>query len=224
MKVMILAAGRGERMRPLTDHTPKPLLEVGGKPLIVWHLEALARQDFREVVINHAYLGEQIEQRLGNGAHWGLHIQYSREGVALETAGGIALALPLLGEEPFMVINADVFTHFDFSRLRHVLTPMHYAHLVMVDNPLQHSDGDFAYHQGCLSLEGAPRLTFAGIGVYHPALFDRVVCGAKHKLAGLLRTAISQQQVGATHYQGIWYDIGTPERLAALNQELRNVY
>ena len=147
MKAMILAAGRGERMRPLTDHTPKPLLKVGGKPLIVWHLERLAKAGFKEVVINHAHLGEQIEQALGDGSQWGLDIQYSPEKIALETAGGIANALPLLGSSPFLVVNGDTFTEINFADLTNVLQANHHAHLVLVNNPPQHPNGDFAIGQ-----------------------------------------------------------------------------
>ncbi len=222
MKVMILAAGRGERMRPLTDRTPKPLLAVGGKPLIVWHLERLAAAGFVEVVINHAHLGEQIEKALGNGSHWGLSIRYSAEAVALETAGGIAHALPLLGESPFLVVNGDVYTEFDFSHLKTTLQPNKHAHLVLVNNPPQHLQGDFALDGNVLSLEGGQMLTFAGIGVYHPALFAGVECGAKAKLAPLLYAAIKNHQASAEHYTGVWHDIGTPERLQELDMELKS--
>ena len=146
MKAMILAAGRGERMRPLTDRSPKPLLVVGGKPLIVWHLERLAAAGFVDVVINHAHLGEQIEAALGNGSHWGLSIEYSTEKVALETAGGIANALPLLGENPFLVVNGDIYTEVDFSQLKTALQPNKQAHLVLVNNPPQHPNGDFGFN------------------------------------------------------------------------------
>jgi len=222
MKVMILAAGRGERMRPLTDHTPKPLLEVGGKPLIVWHLERLAKAGFHEVTINHAHLGNQLETALGDGSRWGLSIQYSPEKVALETAGGIAYALPLLGDTPFLVINGDVYTEIDFSILRHVLQPRHLAHLVMVNNPPQHPQGDFSYLDGKLAPEGEIKLTFSGVGVYHPRLFAEVVRGEAAKLAPLLKVAIGEGLVTATHYQGVWHDIGTPARLKQLDEQLGN--
>ena len=220
MKTMILAAGRGERMRPLTDHTPKPLLPVGGKPLIVWHLERLSYAGFREVIINHAHLGSQIEAALGNGQRWGLSIRYSAEMIALETAGGIANALPLLGEQPFLVVNSDVFTDVDFNKLENALHKDKLAHLILVDNPPQHPDGDFSLDNDQLALDGARRLTFSGIAVYHPALFADVEQGHAAKLAPLLRRAISQGLASAEHYQGKWYDIGTPERLHDLNQEL----
>lgn len=220
MKAMILAAGRGERMRPLTDHTPKPLLPVGGKPLIVWHLEGLARAGFRDIVINHAHLGDQIERTLGDGSRYGVRIQYSNEGEALETAGGIAYALPLLGNAPFLVVNGDVFCDFDFSQI--VQQPMDgvVAHLVLVDNPPQHPQGDFALDHGRLVEGGDARLTFSGIGVYRPELFASVVRGSKAKLAPLLRAEISQGQVSAEHYRGCWVDVGTPERLQALDATL----
>lgn len=220
MKAMILAAGRGERMRPLTDHTPKPLLQIGGKPLIIWHLERLSDAGFRDIIINHAHLGSQIEAALGNGQRWGLSIRYSAEMIALETAGGIANALPLLGEQPFLVVNSDVFTDMDFSKLKNALHKDKLAHLILVDNPPQHPDGDFSLDNDQLTLHGARRLTFSGIAVYHPALFADVEQGHAAKLAPLLRLAISQGLASAEHYQGKWYDIGTPERLHDLNQEL----
>ncbi|MFZ9642984.1 MAG: N-acetylmuramate alpha-1-phosphate uridylyltransferase MurU [Candidatus Methylopumilus sp.] len=218
MKAMILAAGRGERMRPLTDHTPKPLLLVGGKPLIVWHLERLAQAGFKEVVINHAHLGAQIEKALGNGSAWGLSIEYSPESTALETAGGIANALHLLGEAPFLVINGDVFTEIDFGALQ--LAAPYLAHLVLVDNPSQHPEGDFALHAGKVSDEGDHQLTFSGIGVYHPRLFAELERGQAAKLAPLLRSAMAKGLVTGQHYQGVWHDIGTPARLALLDQAL----
>lgn len=220
MKAMILAAGRGERMRPLTDHTPKPLLKVGGKPLIVWHLERLAKTGFKEVVINHAYLGGQIEAVLGNGDQWGLFIQYSPEKTALETAGGIANALHLLGEKPFLVVNGDIFTEIDFASLKAALMPNNLVHLVMVNNPPQHTQGDFAYQDGRLSLEGATKLTFSGVGIYHPDLFANVQRGEPAKLAPLLKAAIAKGQATAQHHQGVWHDIGTPERLQDLDTQL----
>ncbi|MDO9282310.1 MAG: nucleotidyltransferase family protein [Methylotenera sp.] len=223
MKAMILAAGRGERMRPLTDHTPKPLLKVGGKPLIVWHLERLALAGFKDVVINHAHLGEQIEAALGDGSQWGLHIQYSPEKIALETAGGIANALPLLGSEPFLVVNGDTFTEVNFANIK--LTPNNLAHLVLVDNPPQHSQGDFVYDNGVLKNDDTEnmansKLTFSGVGVYHPSLFVSVQRGDPAKLAPLLRQAIAENRASAEHFQGVWHDIGTPERLATLDKHL----
>lgn len=226
MRAMILAAGRGERMRPLTDHTPKPLLPVAGKPLIVWHIERLARAGVRQLVINHAYLGAQIEAALGHGASWGVEIAYSAEGTALETAGGIAYALPLLGDAPFLVVNGDVYTDIAFETL--ALPPGKLAHLVMVDNPPQHPQGDFVLSAGLISAptEDAPqtaahaRLTFSGVGVYDPALFAPVQRGQAAKLAPLLRGAMQHQQVSGQRHTGLWHDIGTPERLAALDAML----
>ncbi len=221
MKAMILAAGRGERMRPLTDHTPKPLLKVGGKPLIVWHLERLAKAGFKEIVINHAHLGEQLEQALGDGSQWSLHIQYSPEKIALETAGGIANALPLLGAEPFLVVNGDTFTEIDFGVLTHALQANNHAHLVLVNNPPQHTNGDFAIEAGRLKNTGEKMLTFSGVGVYHPDLFANVTRGEPAKLAPLLRQAIAEDQATAEYYQGVWHDIGTPERLNLLDEQLK---
>jgi N-acetyl-alpha-D-muramate 1-phosphate uridylyltransferase len=218
MKAMILAAGRGERMRPLTDHIPKPLLTVGGKSLIVWHLERLAKAGFKEVVINHAHLGEQIEQALGDGSVWGLNIQYSPETAALETAGGIANALPLFGDAPFLVVNGDVFTEVDFGALQ--LVSPNLAHLVMVDNPPQHPDGDFVVNSGKVTNQGNHKLTFSGVGIYHPALFVDVEQGQAEKLAPLLRSAMTKGLVTGEHYQGVWHDIGTPERLSFLDKQL----
>jgi MurNAc alpha-1-phosphate uridylyltransferase len=221
MKAMILAAGRGERMRPLTDTTPKPLLQVCGKPLIVWHLERLAKAGFRDIVINHAHLGEQIEASLGNGARWGLSIQYSAEGQALETAGGIAKALHLLGEAPFLVVNGDTFTDIDFHGLKAVLRSDQLAHLVLVDNPPQHPAGDFVLQNGRVVPDGDVRLTFSGTGVYRPALFQAVQPGQSAKLAPLLRDAIAMGKVTATHHRGVWHDIGTPQRLHELDTQLK---
>ena len=214
---MILAAGRGERMRPLTDHTPKPLLPIAGKPLIVWHLERLSQAGFKEVVINHAHLGGMIEAALQDGAQWGLHIEYSAETVALETAGGIANALHLLGDEQFLVVNGDVFTDISFANLK--LSPGNLAHLVLIDNPPQHQQGDFAFVDETIKLDGEPKLTFSGVGVYHPALFAGIKHGEPAKLAPLLKQAIADGKVSAEHFRGVWHDIGTPERLTALNQQ-----
>lgn len=219
MRAMILAAGRGERMRPLTDYTPKPLLRVGGKPLIVWHIERLATSGITELVINHAHLGQQIEDALGDGRQWQVHIQYSAEVTALETAGGIANALPLLGEQPFVVVNGDVFTDIDYANLS--LPAGKLAHLVMVDNPPQHAAGDFALDNGLVLESASGRLTFSGVGVYHPSLFDSVQQGQPAKLAPLLKAAMQQQRVTGQHHRGLWHDIGTPERLAQLDQWLQ---
>ena len=231
MKAMILAAGRGERMRPLTDHTPKPLLKVGGKPLIVWHIERLANAGFKDIVINHAHLGQQIENALKDGTEWGLHIQYSPEKVALETAGGIANALHLLTEnstknEPFLVVNGDTFTEVDFAQSH--LDAGNLAHLVLVDNPPQHPNGDFAIdyfdqHHGMLKNVGSQMLTFSGVGVYRPDLFAEVEIGQPAKLAPLLRKAIDKNSATAEYYQGVWHDIGTPQRLLDLDHTLLNL-
>lgn len=215
---MILAAGRGERMRPLTDHTPKPLLAVGGKPLIVWHIERLKAAGFDDIVINHAHLGSQIESALGDGATLGVSIRYSPETVALETAGGIAQALPLLGDAPFLVINGDVFCEWDVSRARACTGTM--AHLVLVPNPPHHAGGDFALEGETVCEAGAVKYTFSGIGVYQPALFERIPRGAKAKLAPLLREAMAHKKVSGEVFYGRWEDVGTPERLAALDGEL----
>ncbi|MCX7626921.1 MAG: nucleotidyltransferase family protein [Methylophilaceae bacterium] len=221
MKAMILAAGRGERMRPLTDHTPKPLLCIGGKPLIVWHIENLAKAGFRELVINHAHLGQQIESALGNGARFGVSIRYSPEREALETAGGIANALPLLDDAPFVVVNGDIFTDYDFARLRHAWQPGLLAWLVLVDNPAHHPEGDFALLGDRVMTHGASKHTFSGIGIYHPDLFVGIVPGSKARLAPLLRSAIGSGKVGGELYGGRWVDVGTPQRLAALDESLK---
>lgn len=218
MKVMILAAGRGERMRPLTDRVPKALVEVAGKPLIVWQMERLVAAGLREFVINHAHLGAQLETALGDGAQFGARIAWSREREALETAGGIAHAMPLLGDAPFAVVNADVWCDFDGNRLAPVAHALdgcaRLAHLVLVPNPPHHPQGDFG-----LAAERVtrlpPLLTFSGIGVYHPALFASVTRGAKAPLAPLLQTAIERRAVSGERYDGVWLDVGTPERLQA---------
>jgi MurNAc alpha-1-phosphate uridylyltransferase len=215
MKAMLLAAGRGERLRPLTDQQPKPLLLVRGKPLIVWHLEALARAGIAEVVINLSWLGEQLRARLGSGSEWGLHIEYSDEGPEpLETGGGIFRALPLLGPAPFLLVNGDVFTGYDLRRL--VPEPDTQAHLVVVPNPPHHPAGDFGLEQGLLSLSGAPTYTYAGIGLFTPKLFEGCRDG-KFPLLPLLHRAINAGQLRGELYTGPWVDVGSPERLAALN-------
>jgi MurNAc alpha-1-phosphate uridylyltransferase len=226
---MILAAGRGERMRPLTDHTPKPLLPVGGKPLIVWHIERLRAAGYVHIVINHAHLGEQIESALGNGAALGVSIDYSREVHALETAGGIATALPLIESEVFPVVNGDIYCDYDFSRLAEPMARIaaghDQAHLVLVDNPPHHPQGDFVLDAGRVanSLLTAHRspLTFSGIGVYHRALFSHTQAGVKAPLAPLLRLAIDAGRASGEHFGGRWVDVGTPERLQQLDESLR---
>lgn len=220
---MILAAGRGERMRPLTDTVPKPLLQVGGKMLIEYHLEKLKAANINEVVINHAWLGSKIEQALGDGSRYGLTIHYSPETEALETAGGILNALPLLkGEqdEAFIVVNGDIFCGYDFTHLPSSIPGL--AHLVLVNNPSQHLQGDFVLtSSGAIEAEGEHKLTFSGIGVYHPDLFDGFTHG-KLALAPVLRNAMQLHQVSGEHYTGIWHDIGTPDRLNELDLHLKS--
>jgi MurNAc alpha-1-phosphate uridylyltransferase len=227
MKAMILAAGRGERMRPLTDHTPKPLLMAGGKPLIVWHLERLAAAGFREIVINHAHLGSLIEQTLGDGAQWGLHIRYSPEPPgALETAGGIATTLPLLGDEPFLVVNGDVYCDFDFGRFFRFTVEgwQPQAHLVMVANPAHHTGGDFSLDgKRVIYANGEQTLTYAGIGVFSPSFFAAVKPGTVMKLRPLLDDAIRLGTLTGERFAGRWVDVGTPQRLAELDGELRGI-
>lgn len=220
MKAMILAAGRGERMRPLTDVTPKPLLKVGDKTLIEFSLENLANAGFYDVVINVAYLGRQIVSFCGDGSRWGLSIQYSDEGeTALETAGGIAKALPLLGDQPFLVINADVICDYPLARLRGIEFDL--AHLVMIPNPPHHPAGDFSIKPNGLLVEGGDgALTFSGIGLYHPKLFDGVTAEPL-KLRPVLNRAMSENRVSGEPYDGLWLDIGTPERLQSLGYDQR---
>jgi len=221
---MILAAGRGERMRPLTDRTPKPLLPVGGHPLIVWHLERLARAGIREVVINHAHLGDQIEALLGDGEAWGVSIRYSEEPAgALETAGGVRNALPLLGDEPFLVINGDIFCDWDVSRAPTALAAGDLAHLVLVPNPPQHANGDFRFNNGRVGADGTPKHTFAGIGIYRPELFAGIARGQRAALAPLLREVMAAGRVSGELHAGRWADVGTPERLAALDREISSL-
>jgi MurNAc alpha-1-phosphate uridylyltransferase len=222
MKAMILAAGRGERMRPLTDHTPKPLLLACGKPLIVWHLERLAAAGFREVVINHAHLGAQIEATLGDGSSWGLRIAYSPEPPgALETAGGIATALPLLGDQPFLVVNGDIYCDWDFKRAHQLADRQ--AHLVMVENPAHHAGGDFSLDgERVTNVSSGQTLTYAGIGVFSPSFFAGVTPGSVMKLRPLLDAAIAAGTLSGERHAGRWVDVGTPQRLAELDQELRD--
>jgi len=277
MMAMILAAGRGERMRPLTDHTPKPLLDVGGKPLIVWHIERLVAAGITELVINHAHLGAQIEAALGDGNQFGAQIRYSPETHALETAGGIANALPLLlnasagggvatriyplstfppgeGEsaneknnfEFFAVVNGDIYCDYDFSRLHHAAAALQargdMAHLVLVNNPAHHPQGDFALLDSRVTprtppnlplsgeelnfpltrgVRGVEVLTFSGIGLYHPDLFRAIPRGSVAPLAPLLREQIALGKVSGEHHAGRWIDVGTPQRLHELDQQLR---
>jgi len=219
MKAMILAAGRGERMRPLTDHLPKPLLQVGAEPLIGWHLRRLAAVGVTELVVNHAWLGDVLEQRIGDGAAWGVRIAWSREAAALETAGGIAQALPLLGDAPFLVINGDIFTDVDLGALaRHALTldgRRRQAHLILVENPAHHPGGDFALGaDGLARANGEGKLTFSGVAAYHPAFFAGLPRPVEPcKLLPLLLAGMARGTVGAERHPGLWLDVGTPERL-----------
>lgn len=222
MKCMILAAGLGTRMRPLTDKTPKPLLKVGGIPLILWHIERLAHDGFTDIVINIAHLGYLIPEALGDGSEWGVNITYSdeQEEGALESAGGIVKALPLLGDEPFLVINGDIWTDYDFQDHRKLADGI-LAHLVLVPNPEHNTEGDFALEDN--KVVDAKQYTFSGIGYYSPKLFEGVPYG-KSALAPLLRAAMKEGKVTGELYEGEWLDIGTPERLELLNAELMNRY
>lgn len=225
MRAMILAAGRGERMRPLTDTCPKPLLPVGGSPLIVWHIRRLVAAGIRDIIINHAWLGEQIEAALGDGGSKGAHLTYSPEPTALETAGGIAQALDFFRGEPFLVLNGDIWCDWDPARAPAIGAAMQtqddLAWLLLVDNPAHHPDGDFMLGQdGRLRADGEPALTFSGIGIYRPELFAPVAPGSHAKLAPLLRAAIGQGRAGGAHHAGRWVDVGTPERLRELDRWL----
>ncbi|ANF81992.1 nucleotidyl transferase [Acinetobacter sp. NCu2D-2] len=224
MKAMILAAGLGNRMRPLTLHTPKPLLEVGEKPLIVWHIEKLAAIGIQEIVINTAWLGEKLATALGDGSQFGIKILWSHEGEGLETAGGIINALPLLGDEPFILVNGDVWTTMDFAPLLDVKLGENLAHLVLVDNPTQHPNGDFTLANGQAftfeqNIEGED-LTFSGISVIHPRMFAGLEAG-KRPLAPLLKQAMLDEKIAASKLLGAWVDVGTPERLSVLDTEIR---
>jgi len=219
MKAMILAAGRGERMRPLTDSIPKPLLEAGGKPLIQHHIEALRDAGFIDLVINHAHLGAQIVERLGSGEQLGVRIRYSAEPQgALETGGGIKHALTLLGEQPFLVVNGDIWTDYPYQQLHR--EPAWLAHLVLVDNPAHNPDGDFQLKGDKVTGKGKQKLTFSGIGLYRPELFSDSP-DAAFPLAPVLQSAMQNGQVSGEHYPGQWMDIGSPQRLSELDRELR---
>lgn len=219
MRAMILAAGRGERLRPLTDTTPKPLLEAGGRPLIEHTLERLAAAGFREIVVNQGHLGEQLPEALGGGGRWGVRIHWSKEPPeALETGGGIVNALPLLGHGPFAVVNGDVWADYDFSRLRAVKCD--HAHLVLIPNPTHNPGGDFALEGARVRNEGEPKHTFSGIAVYHPRLFDGCEPG-RFPVVPILRRAIDRHTVTGEIHRGEWLDIGSPERLDSLRKSLR---
>jgi len=221
MDAMILAAGRGQRMRPLTDATPKPLLKINGKRLIEYHLEALAKAKFEHVVINHAWLGEQIPAALGDGSRFGLNISYSDEnGKALETAGGICRALPLLHSDPFLVINGDIWSDFPFGQLPQGIDGL--AHLVMIPNPPHHPSGDFHVEDNVLHENGEPKHTFSGIGVYRRELFAGCDPARPAALAPLLRKAMTKGQISGEIYTGEWQDVGTPERLQQLDKAARS--
>jgi len=233
MKAMIFAAGRGERMRPLTDTCPKPLLKVRGRPLIVWHILNLVRAGITDIVINHAHLGHMIEEALGDGSQFGAKIAYSAEGTALETAGGVAKARHLLDDQPFVAIAADVYCpHFDYSQVKdvlqaddvwgnpHPLDKRDIAWLYLVKNPPHHLKGDFALNSYSIANEGEPRFTFSGIGVYRPEMFDGITPGQSAQVAPLLRKYADLGRVGGEIYRGDWTDVGTVERLQQLNAPL----
>lgn len=220
MKAMILAAGRGERLRPLTDQLPKPLIEVHGKPLIVWHLERLAAAGIGEVVINLSYLGECIEQTLGDGSAWGVSLAYSKESEPLETAGGLAFARARLGEDPFLLVNGDVYCEHRLAALGARQLNSALAHLVLVPNPSFHPGGDFSLHAEHVGNDAAPRYTYAGVAVISPQLLDAVAPGTRAPLAPLLRAAADDGRISGELYEGVWSDVGTAERRAALDARL----
>lgn len=230
---MILAAGRGERMRPLTDTCPKPLLPVAGTPLIVWHIRRMVAAGIREIVVNHAWLGEQIVQALGDGSAFGASIRHSAEASPLETAGGIVQALPWLGPEPFLVVNGDIWCDWDIGRAPLIAKRLQalrwLSWSVLVDNPVHHPQGDFELCAGRLvdappsSAAGSDRLTFSGIGLYDPALFSGLTPGTRAPLAPLLRASAAAARAGAEHHRGQWTDVGTPQRLAELDARLQHL-
>ena len=218
---MILAVGRGERLRPLTASLPKPLLEVAGKPLLAWHLERLARAGFRSVVINVSHLADRIVERFPDGARYGLAIEWSREPEPLETAGGIAQARALLGPDPFLLVNADIWCDYDFARLLDFRLQQRLAHLLLVPNPRHHAAGDFTLERGVVGNAPSPRYTYTGIAVLSPRLVAAIGPGQKAPLAPLLRAAAARGEVAGELYQGNWSDVGTPERLAELEARLK---
>jgi MurNAc alpha-1-phosphate uridylyltransferase len=219
MKAMILCAGRGERMRPLTDHTPKPLLKIHSKALVVWHIEKLASLGFKEIIINIAHLGYKIPDALGDGSKWGITLLYSDEqkNGALESAGGIIKALPLLGDDTFLVVNGDIWCDYEFDSSFNLGRDS--AHLVLVPNPEHNPNGDFALQNNIVFTDGEEKFTFSGIGYYSPKLFEGLTC-EKSALAPLLREAIQKERTSGSLHTGIWYDIGTPQRLKAVNKDV----
>ncbi|MBV9192452.1 MAG: nucleotidyltransferase family protein [Betaproteobacteria bacterium] len=220
MKAMLLAAGRGERLRPLTNHTPKALVPVGGKPLIAWHLERLAASGCHEAVINVSHLAQQIIDSLGDGKRFGVRIAYSREAEPLETAGGIAQALPLLGERPFLLVNADIYCEVDFKALLAFKLGAMMAHLVLVPNPAHRPQGDFSLRERVVGREGTPRYTYSGVAVMSPQLVRTVRRGEKAPLAPLLFGAADERRITGEVFEGLWQDVGTMDRLAELESQL----
>lgn len=216
MKAMVLAAGRGERLRPLTERIPKPLLEAGGKPLLAWHLQRIAAAGVQDVVINVAHLGTEIVAQFGDGERYGLRIRWSQEPEPLETAGGLAFARDLLGASPFLLVNADIWCDFDLAPLARHRLEDRLAHLVLVANPAHNANGDFSLHGGRVGNEPAARYTYAGIAVISPQLVAGVPAGSKAPLAPLLRAAAARNAVSGEVHAGQWHDAGTPERLAIL--------
>jgi N-acetyl-alpha-D-muramate 1-phosphate uridylyltransferase len=225
MRALILAAGRGERMRPLTDAVPKPLLKVGGRALIDWQVERLARAGFTDLVVNHAHLGAMIEESLGDGRRFGARIRYSPESPALETAGGIAKALDLLDGEPFVAVSSDIHTEFDYAGLRPSIDAIardpasRAVHLVLVDNPPWHAQGDMGLHEGRVTREG-PKLTYGNIAVFHPAIFRDIAPGTRLKLFPWVYGFVDEGRVTGEHYRGPWDNVGTAAQLAALDTRL----
>jgi N-acetyl-alpha-D-muramate 1-phosphate uridylyltransferase len=224
MKAMILAAGRGERLRPLTETTPKALVEAGGKPLIAWHLERLAASGFRELVVNVSHLAERIVEALGDGARYGVRIAWSREAEPLETAGGIANAASLLGSAPFLLVNGDVYCEYDFSRLKAFALGADLARLVLIPNPPHNAKGDFTLDGDIVGNAPSPRYTYSGIALMSPALVRSVPPGSKAPLAPLLREAAGRWRITGELYAGIWQDVGTAERLAGLRHHLASTH
>jgi MurNAc alpha-1-phosphate uridylyltransferase len=221
MKAMVLAAGRGERLRPLTERLPKPLVEAGGKALIDWHLHRLAGAGYRDAVINVSHLADQVIAHVGDGARYGMRVAWSREAEPLETAGGIAKARALLGEAPFLLVNSDIYCDYDFSRLRHVSLQASLGHLVLVPNPVQHAAGDFTLESGMVGNGVAPRYTYAGIAILSPAIVAGVRAGEKAPLGALLRQAAGEARLSGELHAGVWTDVGTAERLAELRTLLK---